>query len=140
MASYGVFQAVCGFNCHGPNAHLEFAPRLARDDFRAAFTSAQGWGTIKQTRSPGRQTNVVQLNHGQLRLKTLAVAVEAQKPNSVKATVGDATVAAALQVAYGVARIELAQEITLKAGQSLEVTLSTSSERDGNSHDSRRTP
>jgi non-lysosomal glucosylceramidase len=35
MASYGVFQAVCGFNCHGPPleaGHLEFAPRASRSE------------------------------------------------------------------------------------------------------------
>jgi hypothetical protein len=124
MASYGVFQAVCGFNCHGPQRFFQFAPRLGRDDFRAAFTSAEGWGTITQTRQEGSQTNTVQIKHGRLRLKTLAVAVEEPAPGSVEATEGDRSISATLRVTDGLARIELAREVTLEAGQSLAVKLS----------------
>ena len=46
MASYGVFLGLCGFEYHGPKGHLGFAPRITPDDFRAAFTAAEGWGTI----------------------------------------------------------------------------------------------
>jgi hypothetical protein len=124
MASYGVFQAVCGFNCHGPQGHLEFAPRLSRDDFRAAFTSAEGWGSISQTRNESQQTNSVKVKHGQLRLKSLAVAVEDRTPKSVKVTKDDNLISATLQVRDGRGWIELAQEITLLAGESVEVELS----------------
>ena len=55
MASYGVFLALCGFEYHGPKGHLGFAPRLAPDDFRAAFTAAEGWGTISQKRDGRRR-------------------------------------------------------------------------------------
>jgi len=124
MASYGVFQAACGFNCHGPRGHLEFAPRLGRDDFRAAFTSAEGWGTITQTRDENLQTNTVKVKHGQLRLKTLAVAIEGRLPDSVKAMLDDESISATLEITDGFARIELAREITLETGQSLRVALS----------------
>ena len=36
MASYGVFQAVCGYEHHGPEGHLGFSPRLTPEDFRCA--------------------------------------------------------------------------------------------------------
>ena len=124
MASYGVFQAVCGFNCHGPQGHLEFAPRLCPDNFRAAFTSAEGWGTISQTRNESSQTNTVEVKHGRLRLKTLGVAVGERTPNSVQATKGDKLIPASLKIIDGFARIELTQEVTLDEGQSVEVELS----------------
>ncbi|MEW6071394.1 MAG: GH116 family glycosyl hydrolase [Planctomycetota bacterium] len=50
MASYGVFLAACGFEYDGPRRHLGFAPRLRPDDFRAAFTAAEGWGSLRQAR------------------------------------------------------------------------------------------
>jgi len=50
MASYGVYLAACGYEYHGPKGHLGFEPRLAPEDFRAAFTAAEGWGTFHQKR------------------------------------------------------------------------------------------
>jgi hypothetical protein len=123
MASYGVFQAVCGFNCHGPRKQLEFAPRLARDDFRAAFTSAAGWGTISQTRNEQSQSNAVEVKHGYLRLKTLSVSVEQRAPSTVTVRLGDKLLGARLDIADHVARIELEEEIVIAEGQKLQVVL-----------------
>jgi len=123
MASYGVFQATCGFNCHGPQGHLEFAPRLGRDDFRAAFTSAEGWGTVSQTRDARSQTNTVAVKHGRLRLKTLAVAADGRMPSAVTAITGGKSISATLRITDGLVRIELDQEVTLDAEQSVTVEL-----------------
>ena len=43
-----------------------FAPRITPDDFRAAFTAAEGWGTLVQKRQAGKQTNRVEVSWGQL--------------------------------------------------------------------------
>ena len=48
MASYGVYLAACGYEHHGPKGYLAFAPRLTPENFRAAFTAAEGWGTFSQ--------------------------------------------------------------------------------------------
>ena len=53
MASYGVFLAACGYEYHGPKRHLAFAPRLSPENFRAAFTTAEGWGTFSQKDDAG---------------------------------------------------------------------------------------
>jgi hypothetical protein len=97
---------------------------LGPDDFRAAFTSAEGWGTISQARDERSQTNTVEVKHGRLRLKTLGVAVDGQAPSSVAAMMGDKSIAATLQVTDQLARIELTQQITLDTGQSITVKLS----------------
>ena len=55
MASYGVYLAACGFEYHGPQGHIGIAPRLSPDNFRSAFTAAEGWGTIGQRREEDRQ-------------------------------------------------------------------------------------
>jgi hypothetical protein len=104
MASYGVFQAVCGFNCHGPRGHIEFAPRLVPEDFRAAFVTAGGWGTFRQTRSDaseqptpeGRlQTAELAVMWGEVRLQTLGlVPGSPAKVESVTATLDDTDVRA----------------------------------------------
>ena len=73
MASYGVFIGLCGFEHHGPKGHNGFAPRITPEDFRAAFTAAEGWGTISQKREGKTQTNHIEVKWGKLRLKTIAV-------------------------------------------------------------------
>lgn len=72
MASYGVFLAACGFEYHGPKGHLGFAPRVGPEDFRAAFTGAEGWGTIAQKKSGNGQVATIQVRWGKLRLRSLA--------------------------------------------------------------------
>jgi uncharacterized protein (DUF608 family) len=88
MASYGVFLGACGFEYHGPKRHLGFAPRIRPEDFKAAFTAAEGWGTIEQKREEGnRQTQRIHVRHGTLRVKTLAFELEKELPK-LKVEVG----------------------------------------------------
>ena len=54
MASHGVFLAACGFDVPRPEGHIGFAPRLTPEDFRRAFTAAEGWGTFSQRRNGRR--------------------------------------------------------------------------------------
>ena len=72
MASHGVLLGLCGFEYHGPRGYLAFSPRITPEDFRAAFTSAKGWGTFSQKRADDSQTETIDVKHGELRLQTLA--------------------------------------------------------------------
>jgi hypothetical protein len=72
MAIYGVFLAACGFEYHGPKAHIGFAPRLTPEDFKAAFTGAEGWGSYRQHRTARAQSHQIAIKSGLLRVKTLA--------------------------------------------------------------------
>lgn len=81
MASYGVFLAACGYRYHGPKGFLAFAPRLSPDDFRAAFTAAEGWGTFSQKRADNRQFETIEVKHGKLRLCSLAFDLAADAPS-----------------------------------------------------------
>ncbi len=71
MASWGVYTALSGFEYHGPKRHIGFAPRVAPDDFQAAFTAAEGWGSFAQTRTQDVQREQIEVRWGQLTLKTL---------------------------------------------------------------------
>lgn len=73
MASYGVFLNVCGFHCHGPDGTLSFAPKLSPEDFRAAFTAAEGWGTYSQAIEASSLTAEIRLKYGALELTVLAL-------------------------------------------------------------------
>ncbi len=123
MASYGVFQAACGFNCHGPQGHLEFAPRLSPDNFRAAFTTAEGWGSLSQAREAEEQTCRVELKHGKLRLRSIAVTVEGFDPTRVAAAAGDRPEAATLECEGDRVLVRFAREVVLKAGESVTVAV-----------------
>jgi hypothetical protein len=72
MMSYGVFLAACGFEYHGPKAHLGFAPRITPENFRAPFTTAEGWGTFSQKRDAATQYQSIDIKWGKLRVRTLA--------------------------------------------------------------------
>jgi hypothetical protein len=124
MASYGVFLAACGYEHHGPKGHLGFAPRLTPEDFKAAFTAAEGWGSFAQKVESGRMKAEIALHWGRLRLKTLAL----QLPPGVQAgrvgvTLDGRAVQAAQTTEDRRLRLTMAAEVTVKAGQKLEVSV-----------------
>jgi uncharacterized protein (DUF608 family) len=123
MASYGIFLAACGFEYHGPRGHLGFAPRLTPDDFRAAFTASEGWGTFTQRRDGGNLRATVAVRWGRLRLRSLALALPADwRPGRVTVRAGNRDVAARHQVNGGRCTVTLEAEVTLGKGDSLAVT------------------
>jgi hypothetical protein len=75
MASYGVYLAACGFEYHGPKGRMAIGPRVGTEDFRAAFTAAEGWGTVEQKRSGGKQVNAIAVKWGKLMLRQVGVEV-----------------------------------------------------------------
>jgi non-lysosomal glucosylceramidase len=124
MASYGVYLAACGFACHGPKGHLGFAPRIGPEDFRSAFTSAEGWGTIAQKRDGQTQRQTVEVKWGKLRLATLSFAVaEGVKPTKVSVKVGDKLMEADHRVEGERVRITLKKPASLAEGDRLEVVI-----------------
>ncbi|MBN2024314.1 MAG: hypothetical protein JW809_16145 [Pirellulales bacterium] len=124
LASHGVFLGLCGFECHGPKRHLGFAPRITPDDFRAAFTTAEGWGTISQKRAAGKQTNRVEVRWGKVPLATLAFELpeDAKLSEATIALGGGALNVSAKQDGRRVT-LALAEPIVVEPGQSVEVTL-----------------
>ncbi len=73
MAAYGVHLAVCGYEYHGPAGRLGFAPRIRPEDFRAAFTAAEGWGSYWQRHEDGAVRCGIDWRAGSLRLRVLTV-------------------------------------------------------------------
>ncbi len=127
MASYGVFLALCGFEYHGPKRHLGFAPQITPEDFRAAFTAAEGWGTFAQKREGGKQTNRIAVKWGKLALKTLAFELPGEgKPGQVAVTLGGRAVAAAIEQEGRRATLTLTAPVVVRQSQTLEVTFAAS--------------
>jgi len=125
MASYGVFLAACGYEHHGPKAHLGFAPRLSPENFKCPFTTALGWGTFSQKIEPPehRLTAMVELKWGELRLRTLSLEVKEAKDNQVSVSLDGKPIVAKHAVDGARLVITLDEEVRFKAGQKLEVVV-----------------
>jgi hypothetical protein len=124
MASYGVFQAVCGFNCHGPKGHVTFVPRLTPENFKAAFTTAKGWGSFTQKRHGKSQLDTIELKWGELRLRKLTF----ELPEQVSLTKAEVTLAGKKIKASSKQNdrqvdIELDFDVFVKAGKALEIRI-----------------
>ncbi|MGP0069233.1 MAG: GH116 family glycosyl-hydrolase [Isosphaeraceae bacterium] len=124
MASYGAFLAACGFECHGPKGHIGFTPRLGPDDFRSAFTAAEGWGTYEQRRMDGQLKATLRLRHGQVRLRSFAVGLPVgNKAGSVRVETNGKPVAATLVQNGPRVVVAFGDEVRVPAGQSIELTV-----------------
>jgi hypothetical protein len=125
MASHGVFLAACGFEHHGPKGHLGFAPRLYPENFRAAFTAAEGWGTFSQKVEGGIQKAGVLVKWGRLRLRTLALGLAGGlKATKVSVRVDGRPAAARLETRDGRAEILLESEAVISEGGRIQVEVS----------------
>ena len=121
LASWGVYTALCGFDYHGPEGRIAFDPQLTPEAFRAAFTTAEGWGTFEQTRADeASQTDRLTLAFGTLRLRELAFQVPAGVTGATVWLDGRQLPATA-NVGGGRLGVALAEAVTLNAGQTLEV-------------------
>ena len=124
MASYGVFLAACGYEYHGPNGTLAFAPRLSPHNFKAPFTTAQGWGSFSQTANGDAMTAEIALKFGGLRLKTLALQLpDGVKGKTVKVTHNGHAVSSSTLVENGRLLVTLKIDVSLQAGQKLDVKI-----------------
>jgi len=129
LSAFGVFLGACGWEYDGPRARLAFAPRIRPDDFQAAFTAAEGWGSIGQRRKDGELRLWVALRHGQLALAELgfdeperaaALAVTASVRNADGA---ERALAAPTVTSEGTRRqVRFAERLELRAGDRLELT------------------
>lgn len=123
MASYGAFQSICGYQYHGPKGELSFAPRLKPEDFRAAFTTAEGWGSFSQKVVDGRQSAEIDLRYGTLALKRFSCGqVAGTRANGVSIQIDGKPIAAGFGSEGGHYIAIFDAAVTLKAGQRMEVS------------------
>jgi uncharacterized protein (DUF608 family) len=124
MASYGVFLAACGFTYDGPAGRIGFAPRLTPENFKAAFTAAEGWGSYSQKQTGKEMTAALVLKYGKLRLTQVdLVPPQGVAPTEVRATLDGKSLAASLKSSDGQSRVVFDQPLQMAAKQTLEVAL-----------------
>ena len=124
MMSYGVFIAACGFEYHGPKGRLAFAPRLTPEDFKAPFTTAEGWGSYTQRLSSGRSEYSVEVRWGRLRLKTLALPPGSiAQPALMQVTLNGRAIEASHVHDGNRVTITFAADVELAADEKIEISL-----------------
>ncbi|MBK7405182.1 MAG: hypothetical protein IPJ41_11260 [Phycisphaerales bacterium] len=124
MASYGSFLAICGFEHDGPRGHLGFAPRLGADDFRAAFTSAGGWGQLAQRRTTERQESSIEMRYGSLTLRSVAISPPpGRTPRDVAVRQGDRVLTTSWSRGPSSVLVSLEFGTTLAAGERLAIEM-----------------
>jgi non-lysosomal glucosylceramidase len=121
MASYGVYLAACGYEYDGPRGCLGFAPKILPENFKCAFTSAEGWGSFAQDAQGGKLKARVAVRFGRLKLKTLAL--EFSGAGAVRAAVGNNVLPAKLARDGRRVLVTLAEAVEIPAGQTLEIYL-----------------
>jgi uncharacterized protein (DUF608 family) len=122
MASYGVFIGACGFEYNGPKGTLAFAPRLTPENFRSAFTAAEGWGSFAQTHDGGSQRATLEVKWGKLELKTLTLTpVKTQAEAEAIAMLDGKKVSVVARRKDGRIAVDFTDRLTLLPGQKLEI-------------------
>jgi non-lysosomal glucosylceramidase len=125
MASYGVFLAACGYEYDGPTGYLAFAPRISPNNFKAAFTAAQGWGSYSQYDQNGKFMADVAVKYGLLKLTTVAVSPHnAGSVTNVTASLDGTAVKVGHKMDDGRLLVSLPAGTIVHAGQSLRITVS----------------
>lgn len=123
MASYGVFQALCGFSLDGPAGEIGLAPRLNPEMFAAYFAGPQGWGLATQVRHARSQQLEFEVRWGTLRVRTVTAEIPAAWEGvSADVHLAGRSAAAALSRDGAKVRVVLNEAGDLKAGETLKVT------------------
>jgi hypothetical protein len=122
MSSYGVFLAACGFECDGPAGVMGFDPKLEPNKFKAAFTTAEGWGSYSQDRGTDRMACRIDVRDGSLTLREFRATVhEVKSVASVAVKLGEAPIKATLIDGHPRMRVQFEQPVRLRAGDALDV-------------------
>ena len=119
MASYGVFIAACGFSYNGPKGQLGFAPKIKPENFKAAFTGTEGWGTLQQIRTVTSQINTLKIAYGKLAIQQIEVSLpEGKRVSDIKVILNSESINATIKNVGNITtvffnRLELIQKDTI---------------------------
>lgn len=123
MSIYSVFIALCGFYYHGPKGIIGFAPKLSPENFKAAFTAAEGWGSYAQSISNDNMHAELELGWGKLGLNSVRLEANGHHFKSVVVKVGETDISATLKRSVSNFEVIFAEPLRLNAGQRLMIEL-----------------
>ena len=122
MASWGVYLALAGFQYHGPKGWVGLAPRVSPEDFKAAFTTAEGWVLFRQKRTDTEQKDVIEIRWGRLRMARLSLETKGAA-RDVSVSVNGKPIGVASKGQKGQITLSLDKDVVLQAGDKLEAIL-----------------
>jgi non-lysosomal glucosylceramidase len=123
MASYNTFITACGFTYHGPKAYIGFSPTIHKDDFKAPFTSAKGWGTYSQKKQNGKQVHQLEVKYGSLELQSFAVDKLNKSVKHVAVTLDKQAINATHQADNDTITLDFATRLKINPGQLLQIEI-----------------
>jgi uncharacterized protein (DUF608 family) len=125
MSSWSLLLALSGYHYSAPNRSLGFAPRLSPENFRCFFTAGEAWGSYAQRRDRTSQSHVVDLRWGSLTLQRLELPrlADGAPPGLRRLSAAERGLDGRLAVDGDKLTVELAQPVTLHAGDSLVVEI-----------------
>ena len=125
MASYGTFINACGFEYHGPKGYIKFAPAWNAENFKAPFTSANGWGSYTQKKAGAKQLHTINLKYGELQLQELAFnKIGSGSVKSVSVMLGAQNIPVQFTQNGAELRITSNKKISVKTNEYLSITFS----------------
>lgn len=125
MASYGAYLAACGYRYDGPEGKLGFGPKLSPEDFKAAFTTAEGWGRFTQKIASGQQVAGIEVGYGRLQLKEFSLdKVSGVAAKDAKVELDGKSVEAIFSSEADSYVLKFKSDIKVNKGQRLVATLS----------------
>jgi uncharacterized protein (DUF608 family) len=122
-SSWTLLLALSGWLYDGALGHVEFRPRHTPENFKSFFSGSEGWGRVAQTRKAGSQRNEIRVDEGTLKVTRLRLDSAAPPKRAVLRLTGKSLPATLKTGPEGVF-LDLAQPATIKAGQTLTITLS----------------
>jgi len=124
MASWGAYLALAGFNYHGPKGEITFAPKFFKENYKAAFTLAEGWIQFEQKKSRGKQIDTIKAVNGQAKLNKLTFELlSAKARGKAKVTVNGKKIETKSSIEGGRIIVRLKKELTLKQNDVLKVEI-----------------
>ncbi len=124
MASYGTFISACGFEYHGPKGFIRFAPKWDRENFKAPFVTAEGWGTYSQNKAGDNQVHHLQVKYGSLKLGQLSFEIaDDKKPSKISVMIEKRIIGAAFQQDGSSVLIRLTRQLDIQSGQTLIISI-----------------
>jgi len=126
MASFGVYLSACGYEYHGPKGLLAFAPKLNPENFTAAFTAAEGWGTFSQQRDTSKQIERIQIKYGKLSVRAIRFELaEGTRPARATVSLNNRKVKADFDFRENRVNIDLTEDVELDTESTLIVQIDT---------------